>query len=92
MIRFTAHAEESLRAREIEREVVLETISTPDLIAPDLTHSVRFVYMKRYFDTVLNREMLLRVIVEEAESFQTIITAYKTSQINRYLTTKSDRP
>ncbi|MFQ3598371.1 MAG: DUF4258 domain-containing protein [Chloroherpetonaceae bacterium] len=92
MIRFTEHAEESLRAREIEREAVLETISNPDSIVPDLTHSVRVVYMKRYFDNVLNREMLLRVIIEEADRVKTIITAYKTSQINRYLTTKSDQP
>ena len=41
--------------------------------------------MRRYHDTVLDQEMLLRVIIEETDSELIVVTAYKTSQIGRYL-------
>jgi len=41
--------------------------------------------MRRYFDAILQQEMLLRVVVEDTENELVVITLYKTSQIDRYL-------
>mgnify|MGYP001580600368 CR=1 FL=1 len=41
--------------------------------------------MRRYVDRILQQEMLMRVVVEHAESEMVVITVYKTSQIARYL-------
>ena len=41
--------------------------------------------MRRYFDMVLQREMLLRIIVEETEDEIVVVTIYKTSQIDKYV-------
>jgi hypothetical protein len=41
--------------------------------------------MRRYFDQVLQQEMLLRLIVENTGNEMVVITIYKTSQINKYL-------
>ena len=45
----------------------------------------RTVRMRRYFDTLLGQEMLLRIVVEESDEKIVVVTAYKTSQIQRYL-------
>ena len=41
--------------------------------------------MRRYFDTNLQQEMLLRIILEETTEEIVVVTIYKTSQIDRYL-------
>jgi len=41
--------------------------------------------MRRYFDQVLQQEMLLRIVVEDAATERVVITIYKTSQIDKYL-------
>ena len=44
----------------------------------------RIIIQNRYYDKIENKEMLIRVIgVETSEEF-IIITAYKTSKINKY--------
>jgi hypothetical protein len=48
-------------------------------------YDFRQVYMRRYHDSVLDQEMLLRVIVQETETRRVVVTVYKTSQIKRYL-------
>lgn len=40
---------------------------------------------RRYFDRTLDRQMLLRVVIAEAPRERVVVTAYKTSQITRYL-------
>jgi hypothetical protein len=80
---WTKHAAQSLNEREIERSVVEKTIRQPEQTvteAPD-----RQIHMRRYHDTLLHKEMLIRVVVAEAETTITVITVYKTSQIGRYL-------
>src|SRR5262249_61705740 len=47
------------------------------------------IYMRRYFDSILQQEMLLRVIIEETIGELVVVSVYKTSQINRYLRTHS---
>ena len=40
--------------------------------------------MRRYFDAVLQTEMLLRVVAEETEAELVIVTLYKTSKFKKY--------
>ncbi|MBI5634717.1 MAG: DUF4258 domain-containing protein [Nitrospirae bacterium] len=82
-IRYTEHALTNFKDREIPKEVVEQALTQPEKI--EAGHSERQIYMKRYQDAVLDQEMLLRIIVEESETEMVVITAYKTSQIERYL-------
>ena len=82
-IRWAEHAVENLAEREIDRSDVEATLHEPELVVPDAP--VREVYMRRYFDRVLQQEMLMRVVVEQTESETVVVTVYKTSQIARYL-------
>lgn len=74
---------QSLVDREIAREEADRTIDTPKLVAPG--QPPRQIFMRRYWDAVLQRDMLLRVVVEETEDERVVITVYKTSQIGKYL-------
>jgi len=40
--------------------------------------------MRRYFDEILETEMLLRVVVEETDMDLTVVTRYKTSKLAKY--------
>jgi hypothetical protein len=44
----------------------------------------RRIFMRRYFDTILETEMLLRVVVEETDTELTVVTLYKTSKFAKY--------
>lgn len=82
-IRHTEHALTNFKDREIPKEEVEQALTQPE--KTDAGHSGRKVYMRRYQDAILNQQMLLRVIVEESETELVVITAYKTSQVERYL-------
>ena len=82
-IRFTQHAEENLLARSISREEVEETVRSPDR-EEDARPPCR-VASRQYFDDLLNKEMLLRVITQESADGIQVITLYKTSKITKYL-------
>lgn len=40
--------------------------------------------MRRYFDELLETEMLLRVVVEETGTERVVVTLYKTSRFRKY--------
>lgn len=82
-LRWTEHAIQNLSDREIDRAEAEQTILEPTYVVPDPPG--REIRMRRYFDSVLQQEMLLRVVVEETETEVVIVTLYKTSQIDRYL-------
>jgi hypothetical protein len=82
-LRWTLHALAALEDRGIDRADVEQTIAEPELSALDPPW--RVVLMRRYFDARLERQMLLRVVVEETPRERVVITVYKTSQIGRYL-------
>ena len=82
-IRWTLHAMQNLLDREIERTEVDKTLAQPEFIAPG--QFPRHIHMRRYFDSLLQREMLLRVIIEETIAEIVVVSVYKTSQIERYL-------
>jgi hypothetical protein len=82
-IRWTAHALDNLRDREIDRQEVEQTLLAPEIALSE--QPPREIWMRRYFDAILQQEMLLRVVVEETPGEIVVITVYKTSQIERYL-------
>jgi hypothetical protein len=82
-VRWSPHALDNLVDREIDREVAEGTLTEPEFVAPG--QLPRLVLMRRYFDKVLQQEMLLRLIVEDTDNERVVITAYKTSQVNKYL-------
>jgi hypothetical protein len=62
---------------EVER-----TIVRPDSIVPGQWR--RSIFMRRYFDAILETEMLLRVVVQETDTELTVVTLYKTSKFEKY--------
>jgi hypothetical protein len=82
-IRWTNHALQNLVDREIERSEAERVVAQPEFVVPDPPG--RQVWMRRYFDQMLQQDMLLRVVVEETASEIVVVTIYKTSQISRYL-------
>ncbi len=64
--RIPPHTIQNLHDREIPLEEVERTLQQPERVSPGYDGCE--VYMCRYKDTVLDQEMLLRVIVEETES------------------------
>jgi hypothetical protein len=82
-ISFTAHAEDNLKARSISRAEIEETILNPD--REEDARPPRRVASRQYFDDLLNKEMLLRVVIEKDDECISVITLYKTSKITKYL-------
>ncbi len=82
-VRWSPHALENLADREIDRAEADKTLNDPEFEVPTLPP--RRVLLRRYFDQILQQEMLLRIVVEETATESVIITLYKTSQINKYL-------
>ena len=81
-IRWSAHARKKAATREVQENEVERTIARPDSTV--LGHRRRRVFMRRYFDAILETEMLLRVVVEERDEELTVVTLYKTSKFAKY--------
>ncbi len=81
--RWTAHAEQNLADREIDREEAARALLSPE--AEETVRPPRRAYLRRYFDATLQQTMLLRIIVEETPSEVVVITLYKTSQVAKYM-------
>ncbi len=80
---FSPHALENLADREIDRQAAEKTLMEPEFkVSGQLP---RLVLMRRYFDQVLQQEMLLRMVVEDTAIERVVITVYKTSQVAKYL-------
>ncbi len=82
-IRWSQHARDNLRDREIARDTAEAILAKPEFEVAD--EPPRRARMGRYRDVVLDQEMLLRIIVEETETELVVITLYKTSKIDKYL-------
>ncbi len=82
-IRWTAHALKNLADREVPRSEADKALREPELVtAGGLS---RKVFARRYFDSRLKQEMLVRVIVEETPEEIGVTTVYITSQISKYM-------
>jgi len=78
-IRFSAHAEQQLRERGIDRQLVEETVGDPQqLIAISRNRRIAQRVYRR-----LGKDFLLRVVFSEDPGAE-IVTAYWTSRISRY--------
>ena len=82
-VRWSSHALDNLADREIDRQAAQKTLVEPEFIVPG--QLPRLVLMRRYFDQVLQQEMLLRMVVEDSATERVVITVYKTSQVAKYL-------
>lgn len=51
----------------------------------------RHICQARYFDEFAQKEMLLRVVIEEAPRGIKVITAYKTSKLDKYWKKRGNR-
>jgi len=69
-----------IKQREISIEWIEETLKSPEQIVDG--YGNRKVRQKKYI--LEDKEMLLRVIVDEDKDRFVVITAYLTSQIERY--------
>ena len=81
-IRWTAHPRKKVAAREVSMAEIEHTIARPDSIVSG--HPPRRIFMRRYFDDVLQSEMLLRVVVEETDAEMAVITLYRTPKFKKY--------
>jgi hypothetical protein len=81
-IRLTTHARKKIASREVSAAEVEQTVQQPDSVVPG--RPPRRIFMRRYFDGVLQAEMLLRVVVEETDADMAVVTLYKTSKFGKY--------
>ncbi|MHA1193138.1 MAG: DUF4258 domain-containing protein [Promethearchaeota archaeon] len=73
---FTKHALERLRTRDISKEEVYDTVNNPDDILDDLFGNM--IAQK------IIRNYLLRVFYHKEGKSKVVLTAYKTSKIDKY--------
>ena len=73
-VRWSPHAIDNLADREIDREAAEKTLANPEFVVPG--QLPRLVLMGRYFDQVLQQEMLLRMVVGNTSTERIVITVY----------------
>lgn len=81
--RWTLHALSDLRLREVDAFEAAQTLEHPEYITQ--AQPPRLAYMREYYDSILEKIMLLRIIVEETELEHVVVSVYKTSQRTKYL-------
>ena len=76
------HALFEINARQLSEEMVRNVVQNPQQVVK--LKEERHVCQNKYYDSSEGREMLLRVICEETTDQLFIITAYRTSKIDKY--------
>ena len=79
---FSEHAVFEMKRRGIEKESAKEVALRPQQKIPSRNNKI--ILQSKYLDSMQNKEMLLRVIGKRTEQELLIITAYKTSRIEKY--------
>ncbi len=79
--RITDHAQVSIRERQISQDWVLSLAEKPQQIVAGFGN--RKIIQGRFRDSN-NKEWLLRLVIESNQADTMVITAYKTSQVQRY--------
>lgn len=77
LIKFTKHALERMRIRSITKEEIIDTINNPDKETNDSFGNI--IVQK------VEKKYLLRVFYYIEKNSKIIITAYKTSKLDKYL-------
>ena len=68
--------------RQISTRQVLEVVQSPQQKLP--SRGQRWVHQSQYFDTIMERVVILRVIVEVRGEDIYVVTAYKTTRVEKY--------
>ena len=76
------HARFEIQRRRIEETDIITVINQPQQRTSSMKG--RIVLQSKYFDKMEQKEMLLRVIGKESQEGFVVITAYKTSRIEKY--------
>ena len=76
------HARFEIQRRGIEESDIISVINQPQQIIP--SKKGRIILQSKYYDRRERKEMLLRVIGKENPERFGLITAYKTSKIEKY--------
>ncbi len=76
------HARFEIARRQLLEEEVRRVAQNPQQVVK--LKKERRVCQSRYYDSTDSREMLLRVICEEKEDVVFVVTAYRTSKIDKY--------
>lgn len=76
-IKFTKHALERMRIRGITKEEIINAINDPDKELNDSSGNI--------ISHKLKKKYLLRVFHYSEGEYKVVITAYKTSKIDKYL-------
>jgi hypothetical protein len=76
------HAKFEIARRRLSEEIVKNVAQNPEQTVR--SKKGRKVCQSKYHDSTMDREMLLRVICEERRNLLFVITAYRTSQIDKY--------
>ncbi len=63
---WSAHGRKKAAKREVPENEVERTIARPDSIVPGQLR--RRIFMQRYFEEILQTEMLLRVVMQETDA------------------------
>jgi len=77
LIKFTKHALERMKIRSITKEEIIDTINNPEKQLSDSFGNIIVQKVKKNY--------LLRVFYYNEENSKIVITAYKTSKIDKYL-------
>jgi hypothetical protein len=81
--RLSSHAEWEMARRGIPLALVQAVMDHPEQRVVDESQAGRWIYQSRFpFND--GKIYLLRVVVDEAEQLAAIITAYRTSKIEKY--------
>lgn len=80
-IRFSNHAEQQFKERNIKKELVRKTIAKPDKVINQGGERLRFLSKLRKSDS----DRVLVVVCEKQNGTLVVITAFITSKTNKYL-------
>ena len=76
------HAQFEIVRRQLSEEVVRSIAQNPQQVVK--LKKGRKTCQSKYYDLAEGREMLLRVICEERHDLLFVVTAYRTSKIDKY--------
>lgn len=76
------HARFEMERRQIDESMMREVALRPEQVIE--VGKGRRVHQSRYYDQVKAKDMLLRLVIEPKEEGLRVVTAYKTSKIDKY--------
>jgi len=80
------HAHFEIERRQLSEEMVRNVVQNPEQVVK--LKKERKIYQSKYHDSAEAKDMILRVICEERHNLLFVITAYRTSKIDKYWATE----